>query len=147
MNKNLFKYIEKTLYTYKKIPLMLKNKKYELETVMPKASSSVVKLDHNAKRNKDTTQYWAIKRTEGKLSKEIEHLEWFYSSITELLEVVKKEEKIFMDLKYNKELDRGDIMMKLGCGESKFSDIRKEFIEDVAQCLGQRVWELSSIFR
>ncbi len=143
-----FRKVEKLLYDYKYLNQAIANLEAELETIMPQATSSVVRLGRGGtKTSSDTsqTERWGIKRAESpravRLQSLLQEKRRQKAAIKGAREQLTDEERTFIWSRYDLEKTHDEVMEALeSCGHPysrrQYFYMRKQIINKIARYLG-----------
>ena len=138
-----FRKVEKLLYDYKYLNQAIANLEAELETIMPQATSSVVRLGRGGtKTSSDTsqTERWGIKRAESpravRLQSLLQEKRRQKAAIKGAREQLTDEENTFVWLRYDKEKQHKEIWEAMHMEGRSYYRFRRRVIEKVAKCIG-----------
>ena len=138
-----FRKVEKLLYDYKYLNQAIANLEAELETIMPQATSSVVRLGRGGtKTSSDTsqTERWGIKRAESpravRLQSLLQEKRRQKAAIKGAREQLTDEENTFVWLRYDKEKAHDGIIEAMHMSRAQYFRFRKDVIEKMARYMG-----------
>lgn len=139
-----FRQVERLLYDYKYLDQAIENLTAELETIMPQASTSVVKLGQGSTKTPfDTsqTERWGIKRAESKLRARLLKKRRHRKAIKAAREQLTDEENTFIWLKYDLEKTHRETrnalkQITVSMSESTYFRLRQKTLKKIAKFMG-----------
>jgi len=140
--QNYYKQIERLLYDYKTYDTAIRNLEAELEEILPKVSTSVVKLGEGSAVSPfhSQTEDWAIKRIESPRAKRILKLlaekKRLQKGIREVREQLTDEENILVWMRYDLEKQHQEIWEAMHMGRSTYFEFKNKLIAKIARYLG-----------
>jgi len=134
---------ERLLYDYKTYDSAIRNLEAELEEILPKVSTSVVKLGEagsTASPFYSQTEDWAIKRIESPRAKRIRRLlsekKRLSKAIKEVREQLTDEENTLVRMRYDLEEPHLEIWESLHMSRSNYFEFKNKLIEKISRYLG-----------
>ncbi len=133
---------ERLLYDYKTYGSAIRNLEAELEEILPKVSTSVVKLGEGTAASpfRSQTEDWAIKRIESPRAKRIlrllaEKKRW-RQGIKEVRQQLTDEENTLVWMRYDLEKPHQEIWEALHMSRSTYFEFKNKLIKKIARYLG-----------
>lgn len=141
LRKYEFRFVERLLYDQKTQDAAIEELEAQLELIMPRYSTSLVKFSHNQpQREESQPEEWVIKRNESVLGKyltgRIAEKKRHKRAISDALECLDDTENQLVHLKYHLEKSSRDCWRSMGLEKSRFYEIRKQVVHKVARYLG-----------
>jgi len=139
---NYYRQVERLLYDYKTYDTAIRNLEAELEEILPKVSTSVVKLGEGstAVPFRSQTEDWAIKRIESPRAKRILRLlaekKRLKKGIREVRKQLSDEENTLVWMRYDLEKPHREIWEALNMSRASYFRFKNEVINKVARHLG-----------
>ncbi len=138
-----YRKMEMLLYDYKTYDSAIRNLEAELEEILPKVSTSVVKLGEagsTASPFYSQTEDWAIKRIESPRAKRIlkllaEKKRW-RQGIKEVRQQLTDEENTLVWMRYDLEKPHQEIWEAMHMSRSTYFEFKNKLIKKIARYLG-----------
>lgn len=146
ISKSGFRFIEKLLYDYKKLDILIAEYEAELNNVIERIdeiygsiSQEISGMPHSTNINSPTENI-AIKRADNYqvkyLKNRIDEMKRHKEAIDKILGYLTDTEKLFIKLKYEREKTSRECMKEMYIEKSRWYEMRQEIIIKISEYLG-----------